>query len=123
MPVNGSSQTRSVQLTKAGNAFFQRLDRAALEIEDAIRDFIASQKTPSSTLRLTVSHAVVGLAIEPVIADAAEDRGRQSFGGCAPGETRPRIMVEFLSLDHHQAIHALRHINDLTHALVKSSAV
>ncbi len=65
--------TRSVQLTEAGNALFQRLDRAALEIEDAIRDFTASQSTPSGTLRLTVPHAVVGFAIEPVIARYVAD--------------------------------------------------
>lgn len=60
--------TRRVQLTEAGMALFQRLDRAAIEIDDALRDFSLSQSTPSGTLRLTVPHAVVGFAIEPVIA-------------------------------------------------------
>jgi DNA-binding transcriptional LysR family regulator len=65
--------TRSVQLTEAGQALFQRLDRAAVEIEDALRDFTASQSTPSGTLRLTVPHAVVGFAIEPVVARYVAD--------------------------------------------------
>jgi len=65
--------TRSVQLTEAGKALFLRLDRAALEIEDALRDFTASQSTPSGTLKLTVPHAVAGFAIEPVIARFVAD--------------------------------------------------
>lgn len=65
--------TRSVQLTEAGRALFQRLDRAAIEVEDALRDLTASQSTPSGTLRLTVPHALVGFAIEPVIARYAAE--------------------------------------------------
>ncbi len=59
--------TRRVRLTEAGAKLFQRLDRAANEIGDALQALSLAQSVPTGTLRLTIPRTTLRYAIEPVI--------------------------------------------------------
>lgn len=64
--------TRSVALTEAGAALFRRLRRATDEIGDAFAVLDGYQDRPTGTLRLGLSRLVMGLLIEPLIAEFRE---------------------------------------------------
>ncbi len=61
--------TRSVVLTEAGAALFNRLRPAATEIDDAFARLSGFRAQPSGTLRLTMSRVAMRLVVEPLIAE------------------------------------------------------
>lgn len=60
--------TRHVRLTEAGADLFQRLDRAAIEIGEALQALSSSQAVPAGTLRLTIPRTAMRYPVEPIIA-------------------------------------------------------
>lgn len=61
--------TRSVALTEAGAALYDRLRPASTEIVDAIKALEAMGSQPSGTLRITVPRMAVPLLLEPVMGE------------------------------------------------------
>jgi DNA-binding transcriptional LysR family regulator len=61
--------TRSVALTEAGTALYQRVRPAATEITDALASLAELGKRPVGILRLTMSRPAMMLVIEPIIAE------------------------------------------------------
>jgi len=59
--------TRRVRLTEAGAELYQRLDRAANEVSDALTALSVAQLVPTGTLRLTVPHMAMQRMIEPML--------------------------------------------------------
>ncbi|WP_379063783.1 LysR family transcriptional regulator [Mesorhizobium sp. UC22_110] len=59
--------TRQVRLTEAGAELFQRLDRAANEISDALEALSTAQSVPAGTLRLTIPRSAMRYPIQPII--------------------------------------------------------
>ncbi|HEV2502775.1 MAG TPA: LysR substrate-binding domain-containing protein [Mesorhizobium sp.] len=59
--------TRHVRLTDAGAELFQRLDRAANEISDALATLSTAQSVPAGTLRLTIPRSAMRYPVLPII--------------------------------------------------------
>jgi DNA-binding transcriptional LysR family regulator len=64
--------TRSVALTEAGAALFKRLRHTTAEIGDAFTALSDFRDHPSGVLRLTFSRLVMGILIEPLLAEFRE---------------------------------------------------
>jgi len=60
--------TRSVSLTQAGQALFDRLDPVMAEMENAVHDVGAYQTHPKGVVRVNLPHVAARLIVTPILA-------------------------------------------------------